>query len=64
MFIRDLSLLYCKNIDLEKGLITNLVRKSRLTYEIPLSDKLCAHILSDMKPRKPLFSYLYATKKR
>ena len=33
----DISLLCRENIDLEKGCIVSLVRKSRRTHEIPLS---------------------------
>ena len=62
--VGDVSLLYRENIDLDKGCITSLVRKSRRTHEFPLSDKLRAHIPPDMKLRQPLFPKLYANNER
>ena len=64
MFVEDISILYRENIDLKKGCITNLIRKSHLTHEFLLSNKLRAHLPPDMKPRKPLFPQLYATNER
>ena len=60
----DVSLLCRENIDLEKGCIVSLVRKSRRTHEFPLADTLRAHIPADMSSRQPLFPQLYATNEK
>ncbi len=60
----DVSLLCRENIDLEKGCIVSLVRKSRRTHEFPLADTLRAHIPADMSSRQPLFPKLYATNEK
>ena len=57
-------MLFRENIDLDKGCITSLVRKSRRTHEFPLSDKLRPHIPPDMKPRQPLFPQPHTTNER
>ena len=64
MFIENLLLLHCENIDLERGFITKIVRKNRLTHEFLLSNKLCVHISPYMKTRKPLYLQLYPTNER
>ena len=46
MFVGDISSLYCKNIDLKRGCITNLFREN----EFLLSNQLRAHLPPDIKP--------------
>ena len=60
----DVALLCRDNINLKKGCIVSLVRKSRRTHEFPLADKLRALIPLDMSSKQPLFPQLYTTNDR
>ena len=60
----DIALLCRENIDLKKGCIVSLVRKSRRTHEFPLADRLRTLIPPDMSAKQPLFPKLYSTSER
>ena len=60
----DVALLRRENINLDKGCIVSLVRKSRRTHEFPLADKLRALVPLDMSSKQPLFPRLYTTNER